>query len=168
VAVVINIGYAARGVTHLVIHDCIHMHSDRVLGEYLLWRHIKGEHPHVHLGVAVNTREDEKNARSLRTSGQETTKAEDDSSLIFLYYFDCEEEAEGEGHKNHEEGEEGDEESTDTRPIIQFSCEPPGAETVQWIFLATSIAYSGSNVYFALIPILCVFHHSFFLTIYHR
>ena len=39
----------------------------------------------------------------------------------YLNYFDCEEEAEGEGNKNHEEGEEGDEESTDTRSIIQFS-----------------------------------------------
>ena len=39
----------------------------------------------------------------------------------YLYYFDCEEEAEGKGNKHHEEGEEGDEESTDTRSIIQFS-----------------------------------------------
>ena len=87
--------------SNLVVHDCIHMHSDRILGQnlwerificitnsvsydHLLRRNIKGGHPHVHLGVAVHAGDDEEDAWSSGTPRQKTTQAEDDCSLILL------------------------------------------------------------------------------------
>ena len=115
-AVVINISYTRGGIanlkcvistninnmgSNLVVHDCIHINRDRILGQnlggeicihmnnsvkrnHLLRRDIKCSHPHVHLGVVVHTRDDEEDAWFLGTSRKKTTKAEDDCSLIFL------------------------------------------------------------------------------------
>ena len=43
------------------------------------------------------------------------------AGIYYLNYFYCEEEAEGEGDYDEEEGEEGDEESTETRSILQMT-----------------------------------------------
>ena len=86
---------------NLIVHDGIHMNSDRILGQnlkrsmfiilrsikcyiHLLRRNIKGEHPHVHLGVAVHTGYDKEDARPPSPTRKKTAKAEDDCSLILL------------------------------------------------------------------------------------
>ena len=51
---------------------------------YLLWWDIIGEDPHIHLGVAVHTGQDEEYARTPGTSTKKTTKPEYDCSLVFL------------------------------------------------------------------------------------
>ena len=39
-----------------------------------------------------------------------------------LNYFNSEQKTEGEGHKDHEEGQEGDEAGTDTGAICHMAC----------------------------------------------
>ena len=51
---------------------------------YLLWRNIIGLCPHVYLLKHVHAGDDEEDARTSGSTCQETTKAEDDRSLIFL------------------------------------------------------------------------------------
>ena len=104
-AVVIHIGYTRGGIanlkcvmstninnmgSNLVVHACIYMNRDKILGQnlwrkicirinnsvkyiHLLRRDVKCSHPHVHLGVAVHTRDDEEDAWSFGTPRKKTT-----------------------------------------------------------------------------------------------
>lgn len=89
---------------------------------YLLWGHIECDHSHVHLGVVVNTGQDEEDPRAPGSTRQKTTQPEDDSSLVLLHHLHCEEETEGEGDDDEEEGEESDEAGADSRPVHQKVC----------------------------------------------
>ena len=52
---------------------------------HLLRWHVKGERPHVHLLVWVDAGDDEEDAGAAGAAREETAKAEDHRSLVFLH-----------------------------------------------------------------------------------
>ena len=119
-AVVVHVRHRPSGVCHLVVHDGVDEDGDAVLGEDLLWRDLVGWSPHVDLLVDVDAGDDEEHPGTSGSSWQETTKAEDDSSLVFLDGFVSWE------HDDDDNDDEDETEDDDADEDEDRSCMPNG------------------------------------------
>ena len=97
---------------------------------YFLRRDLVSAGPHVNFLIDVHAGDYEENSWTSSSSCQQSPQSEYHSSLIFLDHLDAPYEWEGEGDDDEDEGAEGEEDSTDIRPLAAdwgFLCLPtPG------------------------------------------
>ena len=85
---------------------------------HLLWRDVKADRPEIHLLVSINTRHDEEEAGTLGSPSSQSTQAEDDRPLVLLDHLDAHTEGHRDGDQEEEEGEGGDDMSTQASLIL--------------------------------------------------
>ena len=97
-------------------------------------RDLVGHGPHVNLLKDVDARDDKEDAGTSSSSGEKSTKTEDDRTFIFLHSvnlppfilasdsylnnLDDDIEGEGEGGKYQKQGADGEEEGADARTLL--------------------------------------------------
>ena len=83
-----------------------------------MWRNIKADCPEVDLLVSVNAGHDEEQSRALGTASPQSPEPEDDRPLVLLHHLDTHAERHGDGHQEEEEGEGGDDMSTESCLVL--------------------------------------------------
>ena len=85
---------------------------------HLLRRDVKADCPEVDLLVSVNAGHDEEQAGPLGSPGSEAAQPEDDRPLVLLDHLDAHTEGHRDGDQEEEEGEGGDDVSTQAGLIL--------------------------------------------------
>ena len=85
---------------------------------HLLRRDVKADCPEVDLLVSVNAGHDEEQAGTLRSPGSQSSQPEDDRPLVLLHHLDAHTEGHRDGDQEEEEGEGGDDVSTQAGLIL--------------------------------------------------
>ena len=79
-----NVDDRVHGVEHFEVDNSINSNSDRVFGQNLLRRNIKGDSSEVNSDNVVKTWENKEQSWTNSSTFLDLAKSEDDSSLIFL------------------------------------------------------------------------------------
>merc|ERR1719510_2637093 len=120
IGVVFNLTNSIHRVADVVVNNSVNLHSHRVLGQDLLRGDIKGDGPQVDNLDFINAGDDEEQARTNSSPLLQSSKPEDNGSLVLRDDPDAEEDGNGEGNDDEDDGDGFQQERTTIKALFRL------------------------------------------------